>query len=141
MFSPVLTLCNPMDCSVPGSPSVTPGACSKPCHSSQWYHPIISSSVVPFSSCPQSFPASGPFPMKQLLASNAKIIGASDSASVHPVYIQDWFPLGWTGLVSLKSKGLSRVFSNATIQKHQLFGAQLSLWSNSHIHMWLLEKL
>ena len=120
--------------------SITPGAGSKPYPSSEWCHPIISSSAVPFSSCPQSFWASGPFLMSQLFTSGGQSIGASDSASVLPMNIQDWFPLGLTGLI-LQSKGLSRVFSNTTVQKHQLFGAQLSLWSNYHIHMWLLEKL
>ena len=92
----------------------------------------------PFSSCFQSFPASGSFPMSQFFASGGQSVGAS--ASVLPVNIQDWFPLGWTGLISLKSKRLSRVFSNTTVQKHQFFSTQLSLWSNSHIGTWLLEK-
>ena len=103
-------------------------------------HPTISSSVVPFSSCPQSFPASGSFPMSQFFASGGQSIRVSASASVIPVNIQDWFPLGWTGLISLQSKGLSTVFSNTTVQKHQFFGTQPYLWSNSHIHTWLLEK-
>ena len=98
----------------------------------------ISSSVSPFSSCLQSFPASGSFPMNQFFASGGPSIGAS--ASVLPMNIQDWFPLVLTGLISLQSKGLSRVFSNTTVQKRQFFGAQLSLWSNSHIHTWQLEK-
>ena len=106
-------------------PSPTPGACSNSCPSSQWCHPTISSSVVPFSSCLQSFPASGSFPMSQFFTSSGQSIGASPSASVLPMNIQDWFPLGWTGLVSLLSKGLSRVFTNTTIQKHQFFSAQL----------------
>ena len=102
-------------------------------------HPTNSSSAVLFSSCLQSLPASGPFPMSQFFASGGQSIWASGSASVLPVNIQDWFPLGLIGLISLLSKGLSRVFSN-TLQKHQFFGAQLSLWPNSHIHTWLLEK-
>ena len=118
----------------------TPRACSNSCPWSWWCHPTISSSVIPFSFCLQSFPASGSFPMIQFFASVGQSIGASASASVLPMNIQDWFPLGWTGLISLQSKGLWRVFSNTTVQKHQFFGAQLSLWSNSHIHTWLLEK-
>ena len=102
--------------------------------------PSISFSVVPFSFCLQSFPATGSFPLSQFFVSGAQSIGASASATVLPMNIQDWFPLGWTGWVSLLSKGLSRVFSNTTVQKHQFFGAQLSLWSNSHIHTWLPEK-
>ena len=100
----------------------------------------ISTSVVPFSSCLQSFPASGSFQMSQFFTSGGQSIGASASASALPMIIQDWFPLRWTGWISLMSKGLSRVFSNTTVQKHQFFSAQLSLWSNSHIHTWLLEK-
>ena len=96
------------------------------CPLSRWCHPTISSSVVPFS-CPQSFPASGSFPMSQFFTSNGQSIGVSASASVLPINIQDWFPLGWTGWISLLSKGLSRVFSNTTVQKHQFFSAQLSL--------------
>ena len=118
----------------------TPGACSNSCPLNPWYHPTISSSVVPFSSCLWSFPASGSFPMSQLFTSGGQSIGASASASVLPVNIQNWFPLGWTGWISLQSKGLSGVISNTTVQKHQFFGAQSSLWSNSHIHTWLLEK-
>ena len=119
-------------------PSPTPGAWSNSCPLSQWCHPTVSTSVVPFSSCLQSFPASGSFPMSQFFTSGGQTIGAP--ASVLPMNIQDWFPLGLTDLISLQTKGLSRVFSNTTVQKHQLFGAQLSLWSNSHIHTWLLEK-
>ena len=111
----------------------------KLCPLSRWCHPTISSSVIPFSSCPQSFPPSGSFPISWLFASGGQIIGASASASVLPMNIQDWFPLGWTGLI-LQSKGLSRVFSNTTVQKHQFFGSQPSLWSNSNIRTWLLEK-
>jgi len=117
-----------------------PEACSNSCPLSQWCHPTTLSSVGPFSFCLQSFPASGSFPMNQLFASSDQSIRASASAPVLPMYIQDWFPLGMTGLISLQSKGLSRVFSNTTVQNHQLFSAQPSLWSNSHIHTWLLEK-
>ena len=111
-----------MDCSTPGfpHPSPTPRACSNSCPSSQWYHLSTSSSVVPFS-CLQSCPASGSFPMSQFFASSGQSIGLSASASVLPVNIQDWSPLGWTGWISLQSKGLSRVFSNTTVQKHQFF--------------------
>ena len=121
-------------------PSSTPGACSCSHPSSWWCHPTISSSVIPFSSCLQSFPASGSFPMGQFFASGGQIIGASASASILPMNVQDWFPLALTGLISFLSKGLSRVCFSATVQKHQLFGPQLSLWSNSHIHPWLLEN-
>ena len=123
----------------PPCPSPTPGVYSNSCPLSQWCHPTISSSVVPFSSCPQSFPASGSFPMSQLFSWGGQSIGASASASVLPLNTQDW-SLGWTGGISLQSKGLSRVFSNTTVQKHQFFGAQLSSQSNSHIHTWPLEK-
>ena len=121
-------------------PSSIPEACSNSCPSSRWCHPAISSSVIPFSSCLQSFPTAGSFPVSQFFASDGQSIGASASASVPPMNIQDWFPLGWTGWISLLSKGLSRIFSNTTVQKHQFFGTQLSLWSNSHIRTWLLEK-
>ena len=121
-------------------PSSTPRHCSKSCALSQWWYPTISSSVIPFSSCLQSFPASGSFPVSQFFASGGRSIGASASASVLPVNIQDWFPLGWTGWMSLQSKGLSCVFSNTTVQKQQFFSTQYSLWSNSHIHTWHLEK-
>ena len=125
-----------MDCSTPGIPvdHQAPGACSKSCPSSRWCHPTISSSVVPFSSCIQSFPASGSFQMSQLFASGVQSIGVSASTSVLTMSIQDWFLLGLTSLIFLQSKGLSRVFSNATVQKHQFFGTQLSL-SNSHPYM------
>ena len=112
-------LCNLMNCSTPGSPvlyHLLEFAPTRPL--SQWCHPTISSSVILFSSCLQSFPASGFFPMSWLFASSIQSIGASVSASVPPMNIQDWFPLGWTGLISLQSKGLSRVFSNTTVQKH-----------------------
>ena len=118
----------------PPCPSPTPGVHPNPCPLSQWCHPTISSSVVPLSSCPQSFPTSGSFQMSQLFASGGQSIGVPASTSVLPMNTQDWSPLGWTGWISLKSKGLSRVFSNTTVQKHQFFSAQLSLWSNSHIH-------
>ena len=107
--------------------SPTPLACSNSCPSSRWRHPTISSSVVSFSSCLRSFLASGSFQMSQFFASGGQSIGVSASASVLPMYIQDWFPLGFTGWIFLQSKGLSRVFSNNTDQKHQLFGTQLSL--------------
>ena len=111
----------------PPCPSPTPGVHPNPYPSSQWCHPTILSSVVPFSSCPQSFPASGSFQVSQLFASGSQSIGVSASASVLPMNAQDWSLLGWTGWISLQSKGLSRVFSNTTVQKHQFFGAQLSL--------------
>ena len=115
----------------PPCPSSTPRAYSNSCPSSRWYHPTISFSVVSFSSHLQSFPASGSFPMSQFFASGGQSIGVLASASVLPMNIQYWFPLGLTGLISLQSKGLSRVFSNTTIQKHQFFSAQLSLCSNA----------
>ena len=120
-------------------PSPTPGACSNSCPSSRWCHPSNSSSVIPFSSCPQSFPASRSFLMSQFFTSGGRSVGASASASVLPMNIQDWSPLELTGLTSLWPKGHSRVFNNATVQKHQFLGAQLSSWSNSHIRTWLLE--
>ena len=107
---------------------------------SQWCHPAISFSVIPFSSCPQSLPASESFPMSQLFASGDQSIGVSASTSVLPMNTQDWSPLGWTDWISLQSKGLSRVFSNTTVKKHQFFSAQLSSQSNSHIQTWPLEK-
>ena len=121
-------------------PWPTPRACSNSWPLSRWCHPTISSSVLPFS-CLQTFPASGSFPIIQFFTSGGHSIGVSASASVLPMNIQDWFLLGWTSWISLLSKGLPRVFSNTTIQKHQFFGSQLSLWSNSHIHTWLLEKI
>ena len=120
-------------------PSPTPQACSSSCRLSWWCHPTNSFSIVPFS-CFKSFPASGFFPMSQFFPSGGQSIGASGSASVLPINIQDWFPHGWTGWISLQSKEISRVFSNTTVQKCQFFGTQLSLWSNYHIHLWLLEK-
>ena len=110
----------------PPCPSPTAGVYSNSCPSSQWCHPAISSSVIPFSSCPQSLPASGSFPVSQLWAWGGQSIGVWASASVLPMNTQDWSPLGWTGWISLQSKGLSRVFANTTVQKHQFFSAQLS---------------
>ena len=124
----------------PPCPSPTPSVHSDSRPSSQWCHPAISSSVVPFSSCPQSFTAWGSFQMSKLFASGSQSIRVSASTSVLPMNIQDWPPLGWTGWISLQSKGLSRVFSSTTVQKHQFFGAQISSQSNSHIHTWPLEK-
>ena len=118
----------------PPCPSPTPGVYSNSCPLSQWYLPAISSSVIPFSSCLQSFPALGSFQMSQFFVSGGQSIGVSASASVLPINIQDWFPLGWTGWISLQSKRLSKVFSNTTVQKHQFFSAQLSSQSNSYIH-------
>ena len=111
----------------PPRPSPTPGVYSNSCPLSQWCHPTMSSSVIPFSSCPQSFPTSGSFQMSQLFTSGGQSIGVSALTSVLPMNTQDWFPLEWTGWISLQSKGLSRVFSNTTVQKHQFFGTQLSL--------------
>ena len=125
--------------SSPPCPS-TPGVHSNSCSLSQWCHPTISSSVIPFSSCLQCFPSSGSFKMSQFITLGGQSIGVSASASVLPMNIQVWFPLGWTGWISWQSKGLSRVFSKTTVEKHQFFGAQLFIWSNSHIHTWLLEK-
>ena len=124
----------------PPCPSLTPGVYSNSCSLSRWCHPAILSSVVPFSSCPQSLPASESFPMSQLFAWDGLSIGVSALASVLPKNTQDWSPLGWTGWISLQSKGLSRVFSNTTVQKHQSFGTLLSSQSNSHLHTWPLEK-
>ena len=124
----------------PPCPSPTPGVHSNPCSLSPWCHPTISFSVIPFSACPQSFPASGSFPMSQLFASGGENIGVSALTSVFPMNTQDWSPFGWTGWISLQSKGLSRVFSCTTVQKHQFFSTQLSSQSKSHIHIWLLEK-
>ena len=138
-----LTLCNPMNCSTPGLhvhhqlPEFTQTHIHRISDAIQPSHPL----VVPFSSCPQSLPASGSFPKSELFSWGGQSIGVSASASVLPVNTQDWSPLGWTGWISLQSKGLSRVFSSTTVQKHQFFGAQLSSQSNSHIHTWPLEKL
>ena len=131
-------LCDPMNCTPGSCPPLSPGVCSDSCPLSWWCHPTISSSVAPFSSCPQSFPAPGSFPMSQLFTSRGQSIGAS--ASVLPMNVQGWFPLGWTGWISLQSKGPSRVFSNTTVQNQQFFSTQPSLWSNCHIHTWPLEK-
>ena len=118
--------------------SLFPGVCSNSCPLSQWCYSTVSSSVVPFFSCLQSFPASWFFPVGWLFASGGQTIGASASVSV--MNIQGWFPLTVTGLISLESKGLSRVFSSTTVWKHQFFGVQPSLWSSTHICIWLLEK-
>ena len=119
--------------------SPTPGVHSNSRLSSLWCHPAISSSVIPFSSCPQSLPASESFPMSQHFAWSGQSTGVSALASILPKNTKVWSPLEWTGWISLQSKGLSRVF-NTTVQKHQLFGTQLSSQSNSHIHTWPLEK-
>ena len=124
----------------PPCPSPTPRVHSDSRPSSRWCHPAISSSVIPFTSYPQSLPASDSFPMSQLFTWGGQSTGVSALASFLPKNTQGWSPLGWTGWISLQSKGLSRVFSNTTVQKHQFFGAQLSLQSNSHIHKWPLEK-
>ena len=134
-----LTLWNPMDCSTPSFPVLH--HLSEFAQTHVHCHPNILSSVVPFSSCPQSFPASGSFQMSWLLTSGSQSIGAPASASVFPMNIQAWFHLGRIGLISLLSKGLSRVFSSITIWRHQFFTAQPFLLSSSHIHIWLLEKL
>ena len=136
------TLCNSTDCSMPGLPVLhyLPEFTQTHAHwvgdAIQPSHPLWSPSPPTF----QSFPASGSFPVSQFFTSGGQSIRVSASASVLPVNIQDWFPLGVTGFISLQSRGLSRVFYNTTVQKHQFFSAQLSLWSNSHIHTWLLEK-
>ena len=124
----------------PPCPSPTPRIYTNSYPLSQWCHPTISFSVVPFSSCPQSFPASRSFQMRWLFASGGQSIGVPASTSVLLMNTQDWSSLGWTGWISSQTKGLSRVFSNNTVQKQQFVSAQTSLWSNSHIHTWLLEK-
>ena len=124
----------------PPCPTPIPRVYSKSCPLSRWCHPTISSSVDPFSSHLQSFPASGSFQMSQFFTSGGQSIGVSASASVLPMNIQDWFSLGLTGWISLQFKGLSRVFSNTAVQNHQFFSTQSSIWSTSHIHTWLLEK-
>ena len=121
-------------------PSPSPRVCSNSCPLSQWCHSTISSSVIPFSSCLQSFPASRSFPVSRLFALGGQSIRASASASVLPMNIQGWIPLGFTGLISLLSKGLSRVFSSTTVQRHQFFVTQPFLLPSSHICTWLLEK-
>ena len=123
----------------PACPSPTPRVYSNSCPLSRWCHPAISS-VIPFYSCPQSLPAPGSFPMSQLFTWSDQSIGVSASTSVLPMNTEDWSLLGWTGWISLQSKGLSKVFSNATVQKHQFFSIQLSSQSNCHIHTWPLEK-
>ena len=128
-----LTLCNQLQHARLPCPSPSLGAFSNSCL-------ILCHTLILLSSCPQSFPASGSFPVSRLFASGGQSVEASTSASVLSMNIQGWFPLGLTGLISLQSKGLSRVFSNTTVQKHQFFGTQPSLWYNSHIHTWLLEK-
>ena len=120
--------------------SLTPGACLNSCPSSRWCHPTNLSSVILLSSCLWSFPASESFLTSQFFASSGQSIGVSASASVLPMNIQDWLPLGFTALISLQSKGLPRVFSNTTVQKNQFFGTQSFLYSNSHIYTWLLEN-
>ena len=141
LLSCVQLFVNPWTAAHQASLSITNSqSYSNSCPLIQWCHPTISSSVIPLSSHLQSFPASGSFPMSLFFASGGQSTGVSASASVLPMNIQDWFPLGWTCWISLQSKELSRVFSNTTVQKHQFFGAQLSLYSNSHIHTWLLEK-
>ena len=144
-FSSVTQLCptlwpHELQHARPPCPSLTPRVYSNSCRLSWWCHPAISSSVVPFSSCPQSFPESGSFPMSQLFAWAGQSIGVSASASVLPMNTQDWSPLRWNGWISLQSKGLSRVFSNTVVQKYQFFRTQLSSQSNSHTHTWRLEK-
>ena len=124
----------------PPCPLPTSRAYPNSCPLSWWCHPTISSSVIPLSSCPQSFLASGSFQMSQLFESGGQSIGVSASSAVLPRNTQDWSPLGWTGWISLQSKGLSRVSSNTTVQKHQFFGTKLSSQSDSHIHTWPLEK-
>ena len=121
-------------------PSLSLRICPNSYPLSQWCYPTISSSGIPFSFCPQSFPTSRSSPRSQLFTSNGQIIGALASALVLPMKSQSWFPLGLTGLTSFQSKGLWRIFSSSTIRKHQFFSTQPSLWSNSHIYTWLLEK-
>ena len=134
-------LCNPMDCSMPGFPVHHYLLELTKTHLHwQWCHATISSPVVPFSYCLQSFPASGSFLVSQFFASGGQSIGVSALSSALPMNIQDLSPLGWTSWISLQSRGPPRVSSSTTVQKHQFFSTQLSLWSNSHIHTWLLEK-
>ena len=135
------TLCDPMNCSMPGLPVHHQLLELTQIHVHRvGGHPVISSSVIPFFSHLQSFPASGSFQISQFFASGGQSIGVSASASVLPMNVQNSFPLGWTGWISLQFKGPSRVFSNIAVQKHQFFGTHLSLWSNSHTHTWLLAK-
>ena len=136
-----LTLCDPMNCSTPGFSVHHYLPDSAQTHVHQVSDAIQPSyPVIPFASCSQSFPLSGSFLRSQFFALGSQSTGAPASVSVLPMNIQDWFPLGWIGLTSIQSKGLSRVFSNTTVPKYQFFSAQLSLWFNSHIHAWLLEK-
>ena len=137
VVSDSLRPCGLQDARLP-SPLPISRTCSNSCLLSHWCHSTILSSVIPFSSCSQSFPASGSFPVSRLFTSGGQSIGASES--VLPMNIQDWFPLGLTGLILLLSKGFPRIISSTTVQKHQFFNAQPSLWSSSHIHTWLLEK-
>ena len=139
MKSCTLWLCGLQHARLP-CPSLSPRVCSNSCPLSPWCHPTISSSVTPFSSCLQSFQVSGSLAVFQLFTSGSQSIGASASALVLVMNSQSWLPLGLTGLISLLSKRLSRVLSSTTVQKHQFFVTQPSLWSNSHIHTWLLEK-
>ena len=141
LFSPVWLFVMPWTAAARlACPSPTPRVCSNSCPLSQWCHTTISAFVVPFSAHFQCFPESGSFPMSQFFASGGQSIGVSASASVLPMNSQVLFPLGWTSWISLFTKGISRVFSNTTVQKHQFFTIQLSLESNSHIYTWLLEK-
>ena len=137
-----LTLCDPMDHKHArlSCPSPSPEVCSNSCPLSQWCHPNVSYSVTLFSSCLQSFSTSGSFPKSWFFTSGGQSVRASASASILPMNIQSWFPLRCTDLISLLSRELSRVFLRTTIQKHQYYGTQPSLWSNSHIYSWLLEK-
>ena len=136
------TLCDPMNHNMPGLPvhHQLPEFTQTQVHWLMWCHPAISSSIIPFSSCPQSLPALESFPMSQLFAWGGQSTGVSALASFLPKKSQGWSPSEWTGWIPLQSKGLSRVFSNTTVQKHQFFSAQLSSQSNSHIHTWPLEK-
>ena len=137
------TLFNLVDCSMPAFPVLhylLEDMSWNSCPLRQWCHPAISSSVIPCYSCLQSFPASGSFQMRQPFPSGGQSIGVSASASILPSSVQAWLPLGVTGLISLQSTGLPRVFFSTTVQKHQVFSAQPSLWSNSHIHTWLTGK-
>ena len=134
------TLCKPIDCSMPGFPVQHQSPELAQTHVHRVSDAIQTSSVVPFSSCFQSFPASRSFLISQPFSSSSQNVGASASALILPMNLQDWFPLRWTGLIFLLSKGLSKVFSNTTVQKHQFFSSQRSLWSKSHLHTRLLEK-
>ena len=139
-LSHVWLFLTPWTAACQASLSLTTGTYSNSCSSSRWCHSTISSSIIPFSSCFQPFPASVFFPVSQFFTSGGQSIGTPTSASVLPKNSQGWFPLGWTCWISLQTKGPSRVFSNTTVQKHQFFSAQLSLQSSSHNHTWLLEE-